>query len=572
VILAALNNYYERLKDNPDSGIPLGGFSRQKIHFALVLDRQGNLLQVQDVREVVKGKAVPKSLVVPEPAKKSVNIVANFMWGATGYVLGADNKEKPDRARQTFEAFRLLHHQLGDNVDDDGMKALLRFLDNWSPDMAEKLENWDEIAGLNLVFRLDRALEYLHDRPLIKEAWLSDLDRRTSEKRAVCLVTGKDAPIARLHPDIKGVRGAQTKGASVVSFNLDAFCSYGKEQSFNAPVGERVAFAYTTALNELLRYEKGQRVQIGDATTVFWTERDSPIEGFMGYILDPRDDRGDVAEVRRFLEAVREGKMPSDIDGGVRFYILGLSPNAARLAVRFWQVSSVGEISSMIGTHFNDLAITKSFPSDPDFPGMWQMLRETAAQGNLDNVSPNLAGAFMRSILTGAAYPQALLSAIILRIRADQTVNYLRAAMIKACLVRRYRLTGSEKKKEVTMALDTKSTNIAYRLGRLFAVLERTQRDAVPGANTTIRDRFYGAASATPRVVFPQLLRLAQHHIQKADYGARSDKLIEEIISGIGEFPAHLTLDDQGFFALGYYHQRQSFYSKPAELAKEENA
>jgi len=226
----------------------------------------------------------------------------------------------------------------------------------------------------------------------------------------------------------------------------------------------------------------------------------------------------------------------------------------------------------MIGTHFNDLTITKSSPSDPDFPGMWQMLRETAAQRELDNVSPNLAGAFMRSILTGAAYPQGLLSAIILRIRADQTVNYLRAAMIKACLVRRYRLTGSEKKKEVTMALDAQSTNIAYRLGRLFAVLEKAQRDAVPGANATIRDRFYGAASATPRVVFPQLLRLAQHHIQKADYGTRNDKLIEEIVSGIGEFPAHLSLDNQGFFALGYYHQRQSFYSRPAEPAKEENA
>ena len=571
MILSALSSYYERLKNDPESGIPLRGFSRQKIHFCLVLDFEGILVQVQDLREIIKGRPVPKALVVPEPAKKSVNIVANFMWGNTGYVLGADEKEKPERALQTFAAFRNFHHQLGVNSDDAGMKALLSFLDHWSPDKAFSIKNWDEMAGSNLVFRLDGALEYLHDRPAIKELWIDHLEKNESGIRAQCLVSGRYAPIARLHPDIKGVRGAQTKGASIVSFNLDSFRSYGKEQSYNAPVSEQAAFAYTTALNELLRYDKGQRVQIGDATTVFWTERDSPLEGFMGYILDPREDRGDVAEVRRFLEAVRDGKMPSDIDTGVRFYILGLSPNAARLAVRFWHVSSVGEIGERLGLHFKDLAIVGNFATDPDFPGMWQLLRETAPQGNLDNVSPSLAGALMRSILTGTAYPQGLLSAVIMRVRADQTVNYLRAAMIKAYLQRKYRLSGSGKIKEVTMALDTQSTNVAYRLGRLFAVLERLQRDAVPGANTTIRDRFYGAASATPRVVFPQLMRLAQHHIQKAEYGPHNDRTIEEILSGVKEFPSHLRLDDQGFFALGYYHQRQAFYSKPSEPSKEES-
>lgn len=571
MILSALSHYYERLKNDPQSGIPLRGFSRQKIHFCLVLDSEGNLIQEQDLREDVKGRPAPKSLVVPEPAKKSVNIVANFMWGNTGYVLGADNKEKPERALQTFEAFRKLHHQLGDHSDDVGMKALLRFLDHWKPEKVSSLKYWDEMAGNNLVFRLDGALEYLHDRPAIQRLWLNHLDKNESGIRAQCLISGRVAPIARLHPDIKGVRGAQSKGASVVSFNLDAFCSYGKEQSYNAPVSEHAAFAYTTALNELLRYEKRQRVQIGDATTVFWTERDSPFEGFMGYILDPRDDRGDVAEVRRFLETVRDGKMPSGIDAGVRFYILGLSPNAARLAVRFWHVSSVGEIGERLGMHFKELAIVKSFATDPEFPGMWQLLRETAPQGNLDNVSPGLAGALMRSILTGTAYPRGLLSSVVMRIRADRSVNYLRAAMIKACLHRKYRLSGSNTLKEVTMALDTQSTNVAYRLGRLFAVLERVQRDAVPGANTTIRDRFYGAASATPRVVFPQLMRLAQHHIQKAEYGPLNDRTIEEILSGVSEFPPHLSLDDQGFFALGYYHQRQAFYSKSSESTKEES-
>lgn len=285
-------------------------------------------------------------------------------------------------------------------------------------------------------------------------------------------------------------------------------------------------------------------------------------------IFDPQDDSGDTMDIRLFLEAVRDGKMPSEIgDPDIKFYILGLSPNASRLSVRFWHVSTVGDIGARIGQHFKDLSIIKNYDSDPEFPGMWQLLRETAMLRKSDNISSVLAGSVMRSILTGTAYPQSLLTAIINRIRADQTVNYLRAALIKACLVRKYRITN--KSMEVTMALNKESTNIAYLLGRLFAALEKAQKDAIPGANTTIKDRFYGSASATPRIVFPQLLRLAQHHIQKAEYGRNADKMIEEIMQGIQEFPAHLSLDDQGLFSIGYYHQRKAFYTKTAEKKEE---
>ncbi len=280
----------------------------------------------------------------------------------------------------------------------------------------------------------------------------------------------------------------------------------------------------------------------------------------MGVILDPRDDAGDLASVRLFLEAARDGKqLPGIEDPELQFFILGLSPNASRLSVRFRHVSTVGDISSKIGQHFRDLAIVRS-ERDPEFPGMWQLLKETAVQGRTENIPPLLAGAMMRSVLTGTAYPQSLLSALIGRIRADQALNYMRAAMIKACLNRKRRIHFNLK--EVSMSLDRESTSIAYRLGRLFAVLEKAQKDAIPGANTTINDRFYGSASATPSVVFPQLLRLAQHHLQKAEYGGRTDKMIEEIMQGIEKFPTHLSLDDQGMFAVGYYHQRQAFYTK----------
>jgi CRISPR-associated protein Csd1 len=281
----------------------------------------------------------------------------------------------------------------------------------------------------------------------------------------------------------------------------------------------------------------------------------------MGLILDPREDAGDLNSIRLFLEALKEGKMPQEFGNPeIPFFILGLSPSAARISVRFWHVSTVGDMAEKVGQHFRDLAIVRSFENDPEFPGMWQLLRQTAVQNKAENIPPLLAGAVMRSILTGATYPQTLLSSIIGRIRADQDINYIRAAIIKACLVRKFRINHIDE--EVKMALDKESKNVAYKLGRLFAVLEKTQKEAVPGANTTIKDRYYGSASATPRVVFPQPLRLAQHHVQKAPYGMRYDKMIEEIMYELSEFPPHLSLDDQGMFAIGYYHQRQAFFTK----------
>jgi CRISPR-associated protein Csd1 len=393
----------------------------------------------------------------------------------------------------------------------------------------------------------------------------------------MCLISGEITPLARLHSPIKGVLGAQPSGANLVSFNLDAFCSYGKEKNFNAPVAESRAAAYTKALNHLLA-PRGNRIQIGDATAVFWTERESPIEGFFGMVLDPRDATADDRELAVFLETIRQGKLPLDIDGSVKFYILGLSPNAARLSVRFWHMSTVRDICDKLGRHFQDLAMVRSFDSDPEYPGMWRLLNETTNKKSKDGPPPLLGGAVMQAILNGTPYPQALLSAVINRVRAEQSakdkngrsvqnVNYMRAAIIKAVLVRKKRILNQGM--EISMALDKEIKNVAYRLGRLFAVLEKAQQDAIPGANTAIKDRFYGSASATPRVVFPQLLRLAQRHISKAEYGRARDKQIGEIISDIQEFPAYLGLDQQGSFAIGYYHQRQDFFQERRQSKNE---
>lgn len=575
MIIQALNDYYNRLKEDEDIDIPKIGFSRQKIHFELLIDRDGKLLQVLDLRETQGKKVLPKQLIVPEAVIRTSGRASNFLWDNTGYVLGADDKENSKQALEKFKEFKELHRHIGDNFDDEGMKAVVSFLNSWEPKRTKEvistmIKNWDEFAGKNLVFRLDGYRQYIHERPKIKEAWLKYYQAEGSKVTATCLVSGKQAPIARVHQKIKGVWGAQTSGASLISFNLDSFLSYGKEQNLNAPVSEEIAFAYTTALNQLLRFESRQKVQIGDTTTIFWTERASPIEGFMGQILDPREEKGDLKDVRLFLEAIRDGKMPTEIDEpDMKFYILGLSPNASRLSVRFWHVSTVGDIVSKIGQHFRDLSIIKNYDNEDDFPGMWQLLRETSPQYKTDSISPLLAGTMLRSILTGTNYPYSLLVAVINRIRADQTISYLRAARIKAYLARRWRIKNISKE-VIAVSLNKESVDIGYRLGRLFAALEKAQKDAIPGAGSTIKDRYYGAASATPRTVFPQLLRLAQHHIQKAEYGGISDKMIEEIMQKIQSFPANLSLEKQGMFALGYYHQKRDFYSKVEKKKEDE--
>jgi len=382
----------------------------------------------------------------------------------------------------------------------------------------------------------------------------------------MCLASGEHTAIARIHPAIKGVRGAKSKGAALVSFNIDSAVSYGKTQGLNAPVSTKIAFAYTTILNYLLSFKSNQKVGIGNATTVFWTERESAIEGFMGAILSPSVDKeGDLKEVRDFLEAVRDGSSIPEIekDENVKFFILSLSPNAARTSARFWDVRTVKEVIEKLKQHFDDLCIVKEYENNPEFPGVWQILRETAAQGKLKNINPLLSGALTRSILTGGLYPQMLLSSVITRIRADKKINYLRAAIIKACITRNNRINN--RIVEVSVNLNTEMTSVGYRLGRLFALLEKAQKDAIPGAKATIKDRLFSSAATTPRAIFPRLLKLGQHHIKKAKFGVLIDRDIENVMKDIAEFPVCLNIEEQGLFILGYYHQRNVQFQKKSK-------
>lgn len=566
MILQALTNYYNRLSCEEDSGIAPLGFSPQKISFTLVLDQEGNLIQVQDVRDMSGKKPLPVEYIVPEPTIRTLAISPNFMWDNSGYVLGLDSKGKPERSTKAFKAFKELHHQIGDSIDDMGMKSVLIFLDKWIPGNVPPGVDAEELNGANIVFRIKSERNFIHDRKKIVDAWIDYKNTQEQGKMGICLISGKETPIANLHPKIKGVRDAQSMGASIVSFNLNSFCSFGKEQNYNAPIGTMAAFSYTTALNHLLRFDSRQKVQIGDATTIFWTERTSPVESFMGTILDPRNvDSADAKKVEDYLMAIRKGIKPNSIeDENLCIFILGLSPNASRLSVRFWYTEPIATMNRNIGRHYADLEIVREFDSQAEFPSIWQLQIETAPLRKSENINPLLSGALIRSILSGIQYPNYLLASLIGRIRADRDINYYRAGMIKAILRRNFG------KKEVSMSLNSGAKNPAYLLGRLFSVLEKTQEEAIPGANATIKDRFFGSASATPSVVFPQLIRLSQHHLAKLDGGAKiyKEQLIQEILSGFNAelgFPAHLSLEDQGMFTLGYYHQRKDFFTKKAD-------
>lgn len=573
MILQALNSYYQRLKLDPEVDIPPFGFSRQKISFCVVLNNDGTLHEIVPEDDGNLETPRPKSLIVPGGTKPSgMGVNPCFLWDNTGYMLGfKPDDPKPERSKLTFKAFKQKHIQLMDFIDDPGFDVVCRFLAEWDPSNASKHPTVLETSTGFGVFRLRGQTHYVHQREAVLNWWRGRLESTDTSKEVVgqCLMTGETSTLARLHePKIKGVAGAQTAGASLVSFNETAYESYGRSQSYNAPVGEAAAFQYGTALNHLLHMDSGRCIRVGDATTVFWTESKSPVEELFAFIADPvkaattNDETRD--SIHSLLRRIMSGEDATDLgigDSHQPFHVLGLSPNAARLSVRFWSVTTLNELVLAIRQHFTDLNIVRS-PRDSEFPAVWQLLTETARESK--DIHPLLSGTLMRAILTGSAYPQTLFAAVIRRIRADGDLRAVRAGILKAFLNRNLRLNTSSSFKEITVALDPQRPEPAYQLGRLFAELEKTQQDALPSVNDTIKDRYFSVASATPRSVFPGILRTSQYHLKKLDFGRKShhEKAIQEICGRFDQFPTHLNLNGQGLFALGYYHQRQAIFTK----------
>ena len=569
MILQALTKYYADLTTQGKIASP--GWAKTKISYALCIDQQGKLDQVIPLIEDTGGKKPqPRQFDLPAPVKRSSGIAANFLWDNSGYLLGIDAKGKPRRSMECFETCRQFHHKLLDGLDSDIAKSILAFFDNWDPLKADThpalLAYLVEIVtGVNLLFRVNGS--FAHEDKAICQAWQSHYDSIGGRIKQQCLVTGKDDVIEAVHPSIKGVDGAQSSGAALVSFNAPAFCSYGQEQNYNAPVGKYAAFAYTAALNYLLAdHENVQK--IGDTTVVCWAEGAEPQYQAFAFaaLFGKQSATFSEDDIRSAVKKLANGQRVdnANLKPEQPFYILGLSPNAARLSVRFFYKDNFGNLMKNVNDHHARMEIVRpSYDRFETIP-LWAMLRETVNPNSRDKTpNPVMAGATARAIFTGGLYPAALLEQTMLRIRAESNINRGKAAIIKAYYLRN---TNEDCPKEVlTVALNEASTNTAYTLGRLFSLYETVQDVANPNINATIKDKYFNSAASTPATIFPILGTLCQKHMRKLDTGKRVfyEKQISELKSILGEtYPARLTLPQQGSFDLGYYHQTQKRFTK----------
>ncbi len=582
MILQELVRYYDRQRSLPESDIAPPGWIRRPVDYVLVLHADGTCLDLQQLYTLEKGKRIGGSELLPSIGKQALKHTnsgkdANLLWDNASFVLGVGS-----RGPLKLGSFVQTIEQWFPQSSDPGITAVRTFLDSLQQQPGKALElvdrfgvraDFDERDPV-LAFRLaDDGPVKVHERDAVRRAYAERAGEESADTlRGRCLITGaEDVPLASNETVIKGVWNAQPAGANLVSFNAAAFISYGKQgqHAENAPVGLVASSAYSTSLNHLLASPR-HRVQVGDASTVFWADSPSRFDGeftLADFFGESKDDPGrGVRAVQALFESLKSGQLPVG-ERDVEFFVLGLAPNAARISVRFWLRAPLSELAPRIAQHFADLRVLRRYDSDPPTPSLFRLLSSLALQGKLDNVPPRLAGEWMRAILEGLPYPALLLNAAVMRCKAEQEVTYLRAAILKAWLNRDRRRrhstlpAGHRHFKEI---LDMEQPDVPYRLGRLFAVLERIQQQAMPGINATIRDRYYGAASTTPVTVFTTLLRLKNAHLKKlADgTGVWFERLIGEIVEPMTEFPRQLTLPEQGRFALGYYHQRQAFFTR----------
>lgn len=591
MIFSDLNDLYDRLRSEPGYGVAPVGRSLQKITFKVLIRSDGSLLSIEDIRDHSGRSPRPVQLEVLGSAKPSGSgLNPSFLWDNTQYMLGVKPEDPdPERTERAFQAFRERHLAVEHQVDDPGFSAVGRFLETWEP--SEHREHPVLLdAGLTGygIFQVSGETSYVHDSPAV-QSWWDDQPLDSDPVQGQCLVTGTIRPIARTHDKIKGVVGGQGSGGTIAGFNDSAYESHGLSQSFNAPVGETVAFRYVTALNALLDGPKKRRhrILLGDMTVAFWTDRPSVVESFFAQFATEGDlaledtevgqDEGLRARIESILGSIRQGRADTgtlDVDpDATGYHILALSPNSARIAVRFYHRASVRELVENLASHYDDLALVRrpasgGWRGDPEFPSFRDLLDQTGRDRK--DIPPLLGAPLLRAAMTGGPYPHGLYAAVLRRVAVER--NALRDRYLRACVLKGYLNRNLDQ--ELSMALDTARSEPPYRLGRLFAALEKTQQDALGrDLNRTIRDTYYGSASATPRSVFPRLLRTYQHHLAKIDGGFRvnRERLVQEIMEPLTDFPPQLDLAGQGLFAIGYYHQIDAFYRKPDPDEKDVN-
>lgn len=593
MILQALVKYYETLLKQGKVEEP--GWSAAKVSAEIQLDEEGKLLGILSLQnEVQRGRKTALTdplLQVPEVFKRSSGVRPNFLYDGSSYFFGVDNKGNPKRSIQCFEAARTFHHQLLDGCDSPVAQGVLKSFDSWQPDKAEEnpvfQQNRDVIVGASgLVFAVNG--QEAQQDPEIRRRWMDYKNEGGGEnsEKGQCLVTGKVAEIALTHPNIKGVRDAQSSGAALVSFNAPSLESFGHadDQGLNAPVSEYAAFAYTTALNQLIR--EGNSLLCGDTTVVFWAQSGEPLyqQVYLGFLNPSGNGENKEDTVKAVLEKILQG-VAVDVDGitlspDELFYVLGLAPNAARLSVRFFWQNTFGVTLQHLQNHQERLKIVR--PSWEKERGaylpLWRLLKESVnPNATKKQALPLLAGSLLRSILQDAPYPEAMYRQFLLRIKAesgDAKISYPRAAFVKAYLLKNHQEKWGG---EITMNVNENCKAVPYVLGRMFAVLEGLQQDSSE-VSATIKDRYFNAACATPGAVFPVLLKLANAHLNKLGrtnkgLAVNTQKKLGSLMEKItmpdegNPIPGRLTLDEQGMFILGYYQETQARYTKKEEQA-----
>lgn len=599
MILQALVRCYEALAERGELQKP--GWSPVKVSWGLELDADGQVKSLLPLGSMdTKSKQFSRTMTLPNKLKSTSRASSNFLWDNSEYILGLGKKE--NTTEKNFQACVWRHQEILKDVKHPFAQAIVKFFDGWKPENSFenpiiKTNIKELIKGGNIVFVMEDSngeLQFAHDVPEIRRAWDETYISMGSEEVGRCLVTGEKTPIAILHPSISGVYGAKSFGALLVSFNMEASESYGKEQGRNAPVGKYAAFAYGAALNYMVGHADFHG-RLGDTTLVYWAEGAEPAYGsaFMAMMGMGGEDKNEITqkELSGLLTALCQGNTVKwenvPLNPENRFYILGIAPNASRLSVRFFLQNSFEKFAKKYQKHQDDLKIVHSASDERESLSMWALLRETAIKN--PNKPPEfqrqLVEEMLNAILTGSPYPSTLFTQVEIRIRAERKINREKAAIIKAYLRRNVAKRQKDQKHIYKGVLGvelniSKTTYLPYRLGRLFAVLEALQseafrdnnnRDSKP--NTTIKDQFFSSACATPVVAFPIIVDRAQKYLRKLKAKNKEglaryySDMMDDIIGNFEEkrYPAHLSLEDQGIFQIGYYHQRQRMYAKKEE-------
>lgn len=586
MILQALYEYYQRKAADPESHIAPQGLEWKSIPYLIVIDKNGKFLRLEDTTEREgKDKRAQQFLVIKSKGRTGSASwqTANIFWDHFGYVLGQPKNTDESKQAKAIEDARKQNNAFIQEVkniaarfpDNEEIQAVNKFYEiTENEELIQKDPLWEECIkkdGTNLTFRVTVSTSTVAENPDIISLVTDNDNKPKNSPEGICLITGEQGPIAILNSAIS-IPGGKS-GAKLVGFQKNSgYDSYYKEQGLNAPISKKAEAAYTTALNTLLDKDSHNKYRLGDTSVVFWSQKKTQFESVFAFSFSaPPKDNPDqnIETLEKVLDSIYTGKFREENE--TPFYILGLAPNAARISVRFWRQGTAGEFAKNLKQHFEDLKIHRN-KGDKKYYPLFNLLTQVSFQYKMENLPPNLASDMTQSILNNRPYPATLQMQCLLRIKADKNISDTKAAILKAYLNRKYRKNNNVK--DITMGLDTTNNNQAYLLGRLFAILEKIQGDAIPGANSTIKDRYYGAASTTPTAVFGRLLGLSKHHLSKLENGKAIyyDKLLQGVINNIDSngLPKYLSLDDQSRFAIGYYHQREELWKKREETDNQE--